>query len=206
MDGVISDTQKLHAKIESELLGRFGIKITPNELTKKYSGVRTKDFFDELLKQQTKKYDLDKLMKEKFSKMGKLASQSICPIKGSINLIKKFNKKNIPLAVGSSSDMKYVRSVLKKLNIIKYFDAVVSGDMVSRGKPDPEIFLLAASKIKINPKECLVIEDGISGMKAAKIAKMKCIGLVKNKSEKYPTKNLVLSLLEITDDYLKNLK
>ena len=78
--------------------------------------------------------------------------------------------------------------------------------MVSHGKPDPEIFLLAASRINIKPQECLVIEDGISGMEAAKSAKMKCIGLVEKKSKNYPTKNQVLSLFEITNDYLKNLK
>ena len=206
MDGVISDTEKFHSKIESELLGRFGVKITPNELTKKYAGVRTKDFFDELLKKQPQKYDLEKLIKEKNTRMEKLTSLSVSPIKGAINLIKRLKKEKIPLAVASSSNTKYVRIALKKLEVIKFFDAIITGDMVSNGKPDPEIFLLAAKKIKIKPQECLVIEDGISGMKAAKTAKMKCIGLVEDKNKKYPTKNLVSSLNEITNNYLQNIK
>ena len=65
MDGVISDTQKLHSKVESELLNRYGVKITPEEITLKYSGVRTKEFFDDLLKKTELKYDLDLLMEEK---------------------------------------------------------------------------------------------------------------------------------------------
>ena len=71
--------------------------------------------------------------------------------------------------------------------------------------PDPEIFLLAASKIHVDPKKCLVIEDGISGMKAAKSANMKCIGLVSDKNKNYPTKNLVTSLAEITPEYLNQI-
>ncbi|MBU1202124.1 MAG: HAD family hydrolase [Nanoarchaeota archaeon] len=78
--------------------------------------------------------------------------------------------------------------------------------MVSKGKPDPESFLLAASKIKVSPEDCLVIEDGISGMKAAKTAGMYCIGLVKDKKAVYPTKNLVTSLFEVTSEYISNLK
>ena len=206
MDGVISDTQKLHAKVESELLARFGIEITPDEISEKYSGVKTSEFFDELLKKQTKKYDLDKLMEEKWNLMQKLASKSVDEIPGSVNLIKSLKEKNFKLAVASASNLNYVKSVLKTLKIIDFFNAIISGDMVSHGKPDPESFLLAASKINISPEKCLVIEDGKSGMLAAKLANMKCIGLVKDKKLIYPTENVVLSLSEVTKEYLENIK
>ena len=78
--------------------------------------------------------------------------------------------------------------------------------MVSKGKPNPESFLLAASKIKVTPEKCLVIEDGVSGMEAAKSANMKCIGLVNDKNKSYPTENLVVSLSEITQSYLEQIK
>ncbi len=206
MDGVISDTQKFHAQIESELLSKFGINIAPDEITKKYAGVKTRQFFDELLKQQNIAYNLDKLMEEKWKKMESIASKSIEEIPGSIKLIKRFAEDNLPLAVASASNLKYVKSVLEALGVINYFDAIIGGDMVSRGKPDPESFLLAASKINILPEECLVIEDGISGMLAAKTANMKCIGLVKDTKLSYPTENTILSLDEISKDYLENIK
>jgi len=205
MDGVISDTQKLHSKVEYEILNKFGISVTSEEITKKYSGVRTREFFEDLLKNQNKNYDLDLLMQEKWSNMKKLASESVDSIPGSIELIKELYSKGFPLAVASASNLNYVKSVLKKLEVLKYFSFIVSGDMVSKGKPDPESFLLAASKINIPPEKCLVIEDGISGMLAAKECKMHCIGLVKDKSLEYPTKNLILSLAEINLDYLKNI-
>ena len=70
--------------------------------------------------------------------------------------------------------------------------------MVSKGKPDPESFLLASSRIGIPPEQCLVFEDGISGMQAAISATMKCIGLVRTKEGDYPTPHLVTSLKEVT--------
>jgi beta-phosphoglucomutase-like phosphatase (HAD superfamily) len=96
--------------------------------------------------------------------------------------------------------------VLQKLNVFDKFSSIVTGDMVQKGKPDPAIFLLAASNIGVDPNDCLVIEDGISGMIAAKLGGMKCIGLVKNIDfDKYPTQNQVLSLSYITKEYLENL-
>ena len=206
MDGVISDTQKLHSKVESELLSRFGINITPEEITRRFSGVRSREFFNDLLSKQNRKYDISALMTEKWDKMEKLASESVDAIPSSINLIKMFYEMKLPLAIASSSNLKYIRSVLSKLGVINYFSTIASGDMVSKGKPDPEIFLLAASKINIPAEKCLVIEDGASGMEAARRGNMKCIGLVNDKNGNYPTKNLVTSLSEVTPSYLSQIK
>ena len=206
MDGVISDTQKLHSRVETDLLRRYGINITPEEITQKYSGVRTKEFFDELLKKQKKEYNLDSLMDEKWKLMEKFALHSVDAIEGSVDLIKRLNIEGYPLAVASASNLNYVLSVLNTLKLKEYFTYVVSGDMVSKGKPNPESFLLAASKINIKPNLCLVIEDGVSGMIAAKDAGMYCIGLVQNKAKIFPTSNLVTSLHQITPKYLEELK
>ncbi len=206
MDGVISDTQKFHAQVEAKILNRFNIKITPEEITERYSGVRTKDFFGVLLKQQGANYNLSELMEEKWKAMAELAASGVDEIPGSVNLIKTLQGKHYLLAVASASNLAYVNSVLGALKITSFFNAVVSGDMILKGKPDPEGFLSAASKIGVPPKNCVVIEDGLSGMEAAKNAGMFCIGLVSSKEKVYPTNNLVLSLSEITADYLENLK
>jgi HAD superfamily hydrolase (TIGR01509 family) len=206
MDGVISDTQKFHSQVESELLARYGIQIPPPEITRRYAGVRTVEFFDQLLKNQKSEYDLNSLVEEKWATMEKLASLSVEVIDGSLDLIKRLSAAGYALAVASSSNSEYVRHVLTTLGVITYFSNIVAGDMISRGKPDSESFLLAATKINIIPEQCLVIEDGISGMKAAARAGMKCIGLVANYSRDYPTEYQVTSLAEITPAYLKKIK
>lgn len=197
MDGVISDTQKFHSKGESELLKRYGINLTPEEITKKYSGVRTSEFFKELLDEKKAKYDIDKLMKEKMDRMIKLANDKVDAIPYSIDLINKLLENGFRLAVASASYSEYVKTVLEKLNVYDKFEVIISGNLVKRGKPDPESFLLVSDQLKILPENCMVIEDGRSGMIAAKNSGMKCIGLVPDKNKEYPTNILVESLREI---------
>jgi HAD superfamily hydrolase (TIGR01509 family) len=144
-------------------------------------------------------------MKEKWSQMEKFASKSVDAIEGSIDLIRRLHGANYPLAVASASNLNYVRTVLITLGVIDHFSYIVSGDMVAKGKPNPESFLLASSKIGISPKYCLVIEDGVSGMQAAKAGGMKCVGLVKDVDKIYPTNNLVTALSEITQDYMNQI-
>lgn len=138
--------------------------------------------------------------------MATLAKISIDPIDGIYELLDLANNLNLKLAVASASEYDYAKEVLSYLNIFNRFKSIVTGNMVSHGKPEPDIFLLAANNININPLDCLVIEDGISGMTAAFKANMACIGLVKNIDfNKYPTKNQVLSLRDIDSTYLLNI-
>jgi beta-phosphoglucomutase family hydrolase len=205
MDGVISDTQELHATVESRILKKFEIEIPPDEITRRFAGVKTKEFLNELLRKQPQDYDIDGLMKEKWETMAKLSRGNVKEMPDATGLIKMLHENGFPLAVASASDLKYVSSVLKKLEVENYFKAIIGGDMVSKGKPDPEIFLLAAKKINIEPVNCLVIEDGTNGMEAAKLGGMQCIGLVTDLNKKYPTENLVAELSEITVEYIGNL-
>jgi len=80
-------------------------------------------------------------------------------------------------AVGSSAPLANLQLVLSITQTEKYFQAIVCGDDVRRGKPDPEVFLSAANKLGITPERCLVIEDAVAGVQAAKTGKMKCIAV-----------------------------
>jgi len=192
MDGVISDTQKVHAKVESELLAKHGVHISPEEVTRKYAGVKTSEFFKELLGG-----NVDKIMQEKWALMAELAKQGIEPMEGSVELIKMLGERGVKMAVASASDYAYVIEVLTCLGIENYFEIIVTGDQVSKGKPDPESFLLAAERMEVSPFYCIVIEDGRRGMVAAKKVGMKCIGLVEDESKNYPADILVKSMLEV---------
>ena len=83
-------------------------------------------------------------------------------------------------------------------------DALVSAQEVNHGKPDPDLFLLAAERLGVEPTECIVIEDGKSGMIAAKKANMFSIGLVKDIKADYPADRLVTELNDISVEELKN--
>jgi len=196
MDGVISDTQRLHALVESELLARYGIDINPKDMTAKYAGRRTEEVFSELLKEKgAVNYNIDELMREKWERATALLDE-LEPIPGVINLIKEASTQRIPQSVASASGKKYVNAVLTKLGLISYFEAIITGDDISKGKPDPEIFLKAASAMSVKPNDCVVVEDGRSGMTGAKKAGMLCIGLVYDKAD-YPADILVNSLTKL---------
>lgn len=205
MDGVISDTQKLHSQVESGLLTSAGIIITPDEITRKYSGVITEHFFKDLLQDRLSITEIESLLHQKWQKMLELAKIGIDPIQGALSLITNLSESKIPLGLASASPKDFVNIVLSCLSIESYFKVVTSGDQVKNGKPDPEIFLLTASRLGIDPGNCIVIEDGISGMKGAKAAGMKCIGLVKSISDIYPADIQVLSLEGLTVEYILSL-
>lgn len=197
MDGVISDTQEMQSVIESNLLKRFGINISPKELTIKYAGIRSQDFFKQMLDKNKVKYDLEKLMAEKRKLVISKVKTELKEIPGSTELIKKLYAQKYKLAVASSSNRNLVETILKKLKVRKYFSVVITGDDVIKSKPSPECYLLAAKKLNSKPKECIVIEDAKNGMIAGKKAKMFVIGLVSKKSKEYPADVLVTSHKQI---------
>jgi len=197
MDGVISDTQKIHSKIEAKLLNRFGVNITASEITEKYSGVHTNDFFQKLL---GKRIDVDALLEEKWMIMAKEISENgVSEIDGASQLIEKLHKK-YSLAVASASPLHFIETVLSSLQLRDYFSCIASAEEVENGKPEPDVFLLAAERLNISPQNCLVIEDGISGIVASKKAGMYCIGIVHNQKldyDKYPANKLVNKMEQI---------
>jgi HAD superfamily hydrolase (TIGR01509 family) len=199
MDGVISDTQKFHAQVESQLLQDLGVALSPEEITKKYAGVQDEQMFEEIFAScGIKNIQPADLIKRKWKTMLQIAKGNITPIAYVIPLIKKLKKNNFHLAVASSSTKEFITTVLEELSLSKYFDTIVSGYDVARGKPSPDIFLLAAKKLGVEKYKCVVIEDGTNGMLAAKAAGIKCIGLVNDTTKEYPATILVTSLKEVT--------
>jgi beta-phosphoglucomutase len=81
----------------------------------------------------------------------------------------------MPIALGSAS--KNAKPILEKVGLLPYFDAIVDGNNVTKAKPDPEVFLLAAKQLEVNAKDCKVFEDAVAGIQAANSAKMISIGI-----------------------------
>jgi len=199
LDGTISDTETLHAESESKLLAGYDIKISHDEITQRFSGVRPTEYFTILFKENNKHADIGKVMKEKWQLAIEFAKKGVKPTKGAVQLIRDLKAHNLKLAVASSSLKEFVDIVLEELGITDCFDIITYGADVKRGKPDPDIFQLAAKRLKIKPSECIVIEDSLNGMTAAKRAGMKCIGLKENYNpNRTPADLIVKNLSELT--------
>jgi len=198
LDGVISDTQDMHAEVESEYLRELNIHIDPQALSARFAGFGDKQMFNTLFAEHGLRHPIDEISKEKWARMTvKVEQCGIRAIPHAIELIDSLYKSGFVLAIASGSPVKFIEQVMEALSLQKYFAAYVSADEVAHGKPAPDVFLEAAKRANIDLNQCLIIEDGISGMQAAATAEIPCIALVKDKNKKYPTDILVSSLQEV---------
>jgi len=100
------------------------------------------------------------------------ASEILPDVPKVLNFLKEHQ---IPMALGSAS--KNARPILKKVGLISYFNTIVDGTHVTKAKPDPEVFLIAAAQLGVTPNECIVFEDALAGIEAANKAGMTSIGI-----------------------------
>jgi len=200
MDGVIADTQRIHAACESKILSSYGIEISPENITARYAGYPAASMFEDISRRFNVPLDIVRLNEEKWQEVLKRTEHDLVPIPGALELIQSLKESGCKIAVASSSPFSFIRKVLDRFEVRQLFDVITSGQEVSKGKPDPEIFLLAASRLGIPPRDCLVIEDGIGGMSGAKSAGMTCMGLVEDKNERYPA-----DLVVTTPDTIKRI-
>jgi HAD superfamily hydrolase (TIGR01509 family) len=105
-----------------------------------------------------------------------LQKSDLKAISGIVELLEEIKTMHIPIAIASSSPKLFIEAIVQKIGIEQYFAIMLSGEEVEHSKPEPDIFLKVAGLLKVNPSECLVVEDSKSGTIAAKKAGMKCIG------------------------------
>ena len=175
MDGVIVDSHPVHKKTWRRFLELHGKHVAEEELNFIMDGRKR----DEILR-----HFLGELSNEQIRTLGhekellfKEHAKSISMIEGLPEFLKQLARAEIKMAVASSGSASRVKDVLESLELRKYFPTVVTGDDVINGKPDPSIFRLASEWLQVQPFDALVFEDSVSGVKAARAAGIKCIGV-----------------------------
>jgi beta-phosphoglucomutase family hydrolase len=106
-----------------------------------------------------------------------ITKSGIQPVPFAVKLLQHLQQYDLKIALATSSRSEKMKMVLKLTGLVHYFEVIVTGEEVNRSKPAPDIFLMAAKKLKLQPEQCLVIEDAINGIKAAKNAGMKCVAI-----------------------------
>ncbi|MEQ8218079.1 MAG: beta-phosphoglucomutase [Arenibacter sp.] len=179
LDGVIVDTAKYHYLAWRKLANALGFEFTveQNELFKGVSRKRCLEILLEIGDIKASEEQFNKWLVEKnedyLSLIEKMDESEILP--DVLRVLQFLKKHNIPIALGSAS--KNARPILEKVKLMDYFNAIVDGTQVTKAKPDPEVFLLAAAQMGVNPKECVVFEDAVAGIEAANNAGMLSIGV-----------------------------
>ncbi|MFV1884749.1 MAG: HAD family hydrolase [Balneola sp.] len=178
LDGVLLDSETLYRKINFELFEDLGAEIT-NEEYNSFIGISGEKMWDYIKRKGNLKQSISELRAlERERKFEGLTRNELISNKGLLELLDKLKSMDIHCAIASSGMMKNIKIILSKLNVETYFSYIVSGEMPERGKPAPDIFLLAAEYFGVDSKECIVMEDSRHGTLAAKAAEMKCIGYI----------------------------
>ncbi|MBT8177855.1 MAG: beta-phosphoglucomutase [Eudoraea sp.] len=206
LDGVIVDTAKYHYLAWKHLANELGFDFTEeqNEAFKGVSRRRCLEILLELGGISVDETQFDRWLFEKnedyLSYIDKMDESEILPDVPKV--LDYLKHKEVPMALGSAS--KNAIPILKKVKLLSYFDTVVDGNQVSRAKPDPEVFLIAAEKIGVPPERCVVFEDAIAGIEAANTANMISVGIGAEETLK-GAKYVFRDFTEIEIDFIKQL-
>lgn len=179
LDGVIVDTAKYHYLAWRRLAREIGFDFSADH-NEQLKGVSRMQSLEILLKvggikmsQAEKKDAAQKKNAWYVDFISALNPDEILP--GVINFLSELKKNNVKIGLGSAS--KNAGLIIQRLKLKEFFDVQIDGNKISKAKPDPEIFLLAANALKATPEECVVFEDAQAGIEAAKNAGMISIGV-----------------------------
>lgn len=199
LDGVVVDSAPFHFKAWREFAAARG-KVFTQEDFKKTFGMRNEDILLYIFGEELERGFLETWSDEKEERFRQLIQGRVKPFPGVLTLVRTFDIAGYKQAIASSTPLKNINLILNTLTILDFFTVIISGEGVSRGKPDPEAFLKAAKAMSLAPDRCLVIEDAAAGIEAAKRAWMKSIGVTNTlPREKLASADLVVRSLDEVD-------
>ena len=196
LDGTLLDNNSFHRKTWETYLKKMGKSISEEEFNAHMNGRTNKDAVEYIYGRKMSEEESTKYTLEKEALYREIYKPFIKPVSGLINFLETLNQKNIPMAIATSGIQPNIDFMFENIPIKKYFKTVVNSSHINNGKPHPEIYLKVASLLNIPPKNCLVFEDAVVGIKSAKSAGMKVIAIATTQ-----TKDELSIADMIVDDY-----
>lgn len=179
LDGVLVSTDELHYAAWSELAGREGVPFTPHD-NERLKGVSRMESLEIILERSPRVYPPERkaaMAEAKNARYRELLA-GLTPrdaLPGARAMLEGLRARAVRTAVGSSS--RNAREILDRVDLSRLLDVVVDGNDIRRSKPDPEVFLLAASLLRLPPAECLVVEDAAAGVEAGVRGGFRVLGI-----------------------------
>jgi HAD superfamily hydrolase (TIGR01509 family) len=177
-DGTLGDTRQVIVMAFQTALSEINCKVS-NEYIERRIGIGAADTFRDLLRSAKIQFD-EKLIQhlvERKSQLEIMLTNQVRLFSGAKDLLEALHGK-VKMSLASMNNHSVIIHLLKANDLEKYFDAVLTAESISHSKPNPEIFLKTAAKLEINPEKCVVIEDSLFGVKAAKSANMGCVAVL----------------------------
>ena len=202
LDGVLVDTAKYHYIAWKTIGNSFNFNLTETQ-NEGLKGISRTDSLDLMLEWAGTEMNLEQkevLLCQKNEHYLELIQEmdrtKILP--GVLTILDFTKKNNVPVALGSAS--KNAQLILKKLDLLPYFDSIVDGTHVTHSKPNPEVFLLGAKNLNTPANQCVVFEDAAAGVAAAKTAQMVAVGI--GDAKELAAADYIFSSLESIDSHL----
>ena len=206
MDGVIVDTNPFHKKAIHQFCEKYGFQLSENELLNKVYGRTNRDWISNLFGILTPE-KLEEYAGEKEQLFREIYAPYIKPVKGLLPFLDMLDKHRIPRAIATSAPRVNVDFVIARTGIGSYLTTILDERMVSRGKPDPEIYIKTAQALGLPNERCIVIEDSLSGVEAGQQSGSKVIGVTTTHTrEELGHTNLVIDdFAQLTVEQLEEL-
>ena len=197
MDGLMIDSERVTFEGYQHVLAKENLTMS-EEKYKTLLGKPVKAVHDLFKEDYGPQYDVDQNIKDVHAYIAKRFETEGVPLKpGLVELLKYLKENNYKTIIATSSHRNRVDLIVKQAQIDQYFDDSICGDEVTKGKPNPEVFLKACQKLQVSPQDALVLEDSESGINAAYNAEIKVIGIP---DMKYPEEKYVKMTYKIMDN------
>lgn len=200
MDGLLIDSEPLWRRVHVATVANEGFRITEDDV-RAMAGLSTKDVVERW--QQRFGWSQNQNPRITAAILKNMIEQvraSGKPLPGVAQLIERLRKRNLKLAVASSSPPELIDAALNKLGLAYHMDVIHSAIHEKRAKPFPDVFIATAKQLRVQPDECIVFEDSPNGVKAAKAAGMRCIAVPEPAVKSHPYIQIADVILESLED------
>lgn len=173
LDGVLIDSEPYHIEAEIETLKQYGVKLSLSVL-KEYLGVKLEDYFSDLVRRLGKNLPLKEMIRKHHSTLDRYYREVFPLTPHAVEVLEQLQHQYL-MGIATSRESDLAKLALERFSLLQYFGAVIYGEDVKHGKPDPEPFLKVSALLDVEPESAVVIEDAVSGFDAAKKAGMNVI-------------------------------
>jgi beta-phosphoglucomutase len=195
MDGTLIDNTPYHFKSWQHLFKNHGKGVlTEDTYKKEISGTPIISTLRQYFGGEYDEAGLQQLLDEKENYYREIYAPFLAPINGLENFLTALKNGGVKMALASSATVADINFILDKIPIRRDFEVIIDGSRVSKGKPNPQIFLKAAEDLNAKPQNCVVFEDSLAGIKAANAAGMKVVGITTgHTADQLQPSNLVIN-------------
>ena len=180
MDGTLIDSEQFHWVSWRNTLANEGIAITREQFLSSF-GQRNDSIIPRWLGTTATPERIERIANSKEELYRQLVRRDgISPLPGVANWVRRLHREGWLQAIASAAPRANIEAVLEALSATHIFQGIVSAEDVHRGKPDPEVYLAAAARVRVSPDQCIVVEDAAAGVEGARRARMRSVGVSHN--------------------------